>query len=114
MLSRYFLVSAVERPVAGEPFVHDDPQGVLVASSAGLALQLLWRHIGCCARFQLNIWAVGALSYYRQAKIAQQDIVIDPHEQVFGLDIAVNEISLMRIVQRGAHLSHIGEDSGRG
>ena len=72
-----------------------------------MALDLLWSHIGQSAHRLLRAERGTAVRQGRQPKIRQQHLLMSAHQQVLGLDIAVDELLLMRVLQSGRHLLHI-------
>ena len=97
---------AGERFLARQKLVEDDAAGKQVASRVhALAQKLLRRHVRWCAKHgpgkrQLGSFGAG------DAKVSNFHPAIGQHDQIGGLDIAVNHALAVRVRQRIQYFSH--------
>lgn len=82
---------------AGQPFIHHDAQGILIAGGARFPLKLLRGSIRGCACKLLGAQLAGALGDHGHAKIAQEDLLLLAQQQILWLDIAVDEPLLVGV-----------------
>src|SRR5579872_4861391 len=112
MLGKDFGVRAFEWTSTAEPFVDDNPEGILIAGKTCLSLNLFWSHVGNRAKWNLRAHGRGAMGSSNDAKITEQDIVALSDKHIFRLDIAVNELVIVGILQSLSNLMNVG-DYGR-
>ncbi len=53
---------------------------------------------------------ISTLRYHCKAKIAQQDMITRTQQQVFRFDIAMNQVSIVGILQSISCLLNVGKD----
>src|SRR5690348_11688317 len=87
-------VSSDEGRLACEQLVSDTGQSVLVASTAGDALKLLWSHIQRGANY-VNVLGFSIIEKHCDAEIGNHRVAFGVEQDVFRLEIAVDNILLM-------------------
>src|SRR5262249_19685119 len=87
-------------------------EGILVAGRAWFALNLFGGHVEDRASITLRFERCGSMGNGDQAKVAENDLVGVTQQHVLRFDIAVNESSVVSVLQGGCHLFDIG-DNGR-
>ncbi|GAC1376789.1 MAG: hypothetical protein NVSMB44_45750 [Ktedonobacteraceae bacterium] len=110
MLEHDIQCSPLKEALAREPFVGDDGQGILVAGWLRLALALFGGHIQGRADLGLHAEHGTLLHDLGDAEIAEQHGAVAMPQHVFGLDIAMNDASIMRILQGGGQGEQIAID----
>lgn len=102
--SKDFLINAkrilvVERWIAGKHFVYEYPQSPPIYSFAvAFALYYFWCEIfWCTAQSPCSV-----LNLLREAKIGYFDVPVTINEQIFGFQIAVNDVLLVQTLD-GQH-----------
>ena len=75
MLAGDFGEGSVEWPIACEPLIDNNAQGVLIAGGLGLALELLWSHVRGGADDFLGGLLPGSLRDKGDAKITQEQLI---------------------------------------
>src|SRR5437764_6405200 len=98
MLKRDLKIKAMKRYIAAEPFIDYDAQRVLVTSRTRFPFELLRCHIGYRTSPILKVYGISALGNNSETKIAQQDFIIGSQQHILGLDIAVDQLFIMRIL----------------
>src|SRR2546428_13755313 len=96
-----------------QPFVDDNSQGILISSGNWLPLPLLGCHVQRCPYCLLCSLGIGTMSHCRDAKVAEQDLVVSPKEDVLWLDIAVDAPLVMGILQGGSDLFDVRDNGGQ-
>src|SRR5947208_16052801 len=100
MLGGYFTERPLKGTISTQPLVDDNPQRILVAGRAWLALELLRGHIVNSSGHILLSQRSRAMSDLDEAKITEQDFVVPPQQDVLRLDITMDQFSIMCILQR--------------
>ena len=110
-----FHVHTLKRKSTGEPLVDDDSQSILVAGRNSLASYLFRSHIGDGARrvrrSQVCQLDAHTLGHDGDAKIAEQDLLLAAQQEVFRLDITMDELLVVSILQGGGNLLHIRNEN---
>jgi hypothetical protein len=92
----------MRRPLKGsfptEPFIDNDPQGILVTGWSWFAHNLLGSHIGHGSRHPLRALGARALGEQSQAKITEQNLISASQQHILWLDITMNQSLPMSIL----------------
>src|SRR6266702_236237 len=110
MLKENLPVAPRERPPSTEPFVSYNAKGILIGGLAGFPANLLRGHVMESARHLLGGEQIRRWRQQRQAKIAEQQLLLFTQQQVFWFDIAVDKVAAMSIVEGGCDLLDVGDD----
>src|SRR5438876_12235571 len=110
MLCTDFLKRATKRQFSTEPFVDYHAQSILIAGWQWAALNLFGCHIARGSSNLIGTRLTRRLSNKRNAKVTQQHLVTSPHQHIFRLDIAVDNLCLMSIVESVSYLPHVREN----
>ena len=103
--------SAAERRLAGEHVVAGDAEGVDVGARIDrLALDLLGAHVQRRAHGDAALRQVERLAVVgeaaRQAEVGDLDLALARQQDVFRLDVAMDDAQLAGPLQGGGHLAH--------
>src|SRR5579883_956282 len=102
MLHRNLDGSAAKRRNAAQPLVDDSRQRILIAGRTRAPLQLLRGKVERGTRdllsHKLRAIDVGLRIKHGQTKIAEQEFISGTSEDIFRLDIAMDQIVAVRIV----------------
>ena len=74
-----------------------------------MGFNLLRSHVSNRAGHIARALIARTLPYQRNAKVTQQYLVGSTHQEVFGLDITVDQLVLVSILQGWGNLPHIGQ-----
>ena len=90
----------LEGTLSTEPFVDDDPQGILVAGRSWFAPDLFGSHIGdgACHSLLLRPLRDGAVDDSGDAKVTEPDFVVFIQQHVLWLDVAMDQLAVMGIL----------------
>ncbi len=108
MLVDKFPIVPRERTLAAEPFVGDDTEGILITGERGFSLQLFRRHIrrGTSSLLQTEQFRRG--SKQGEAKVAEQDVLVEVQQDVLWLDIAMDDATVMSVLESSSYLLNVG------
>jgi hypothetical protein len=98
VLDGYFLKRSGEGGRAGQPFVEDNPQRVLIAGRARLRLKMLRGHVSHGPRHLFQFCRLGAVRQQRDAKVAEQQPIVPPQQHIFWLHISMDQLLVMRML----------------
>src|SRR5215467_7406084 len=84
--------------MSGEEFVSNATQRVLIALPTDCTAKLLWGHVRGSSII-INIFDTCRRKHSGDAKIGQQHIALRVEEDVFWLEIPVNDVLLMSVVE---------------
>src|ERR1700687_4909449 len=97
-----------ERTLAAEPFVGDNAEGILITGERRFSLQLLRRHIRRGTSFLLHTEQFRRGSKQGETKVAEQDVLVEVQQDVLWLDIAVDDATVMRVLESSSYLLDVG------
>jgi hypothetical protein len=98
MLTHDLIGHPLEGTFPTEPFIDDDPQGILVTGWSWFPLKLLGSHVGHCSRRPLRGLGARALGEQGQAKITEQNLMSASQQHILRLDITMYQSLLMSIL----------------
>lgn len=110
MLVREVIPVALKRRPAGEPFIDGDAQGVLIAGAHRVLHDLLGGHVSPGSNLGEGLLRVDARRGGDDAEVAEQDVITLADEHVVGLDVAVDEFFVVRVLLGGGDLFDILDD----
>src|SRR5579872_6321545 len=84
--------------VAAQPFVGYDGESILVAGGPWHTINLFGRHVDDSTHNILRILIQRALRDKRDAKVAEQNVIVAPDQHIFRLDVAVYQSFIMRML----------------
>src|SRR5579863_9403522 len=89
-----------ERWIATEPLVDHDRQGILITGFFGFALTLFRGHIEGSPARSIDRVQGGSpcLREHSNAEITQSEFFVGANEDIFGLDVTVNDVFVMGIL----------------
>ena len=95
-----------EGPLAGEQLVQDHAAGIEVAAAVdGFSGELLGRHVRHGAEHRPELRELGRVEA-GDAEIGDLHAAVVEQDDVAGLDVAVDDAALVRMLQRGEELGH--------
>ena len=97
-----------ERALAAEPFVGDNAEGILITGERGFSLQLLRRYIQRSASSLLRTEQIRRGSQQGEAKVAEQDVLVEVQQDVLWLDITVDDATVMGVLESSSYLLDVG------
>src|SRR5438067_363879 len=97
-----------ERALAAEPFVGDNAEGILITGEPGFSLQLLRRYIQRGASSLLRTEQFRRGSKQGEAKVAEQDALVEVQQDVLWLDIAMDDATIMSVLESSGYLFDVG------
>lgn len=91
---------------ATEPFVDGDAKCVLVAGLLRFPSELFRGHVEGSAADTIGGLEGGATGFGEDgdAEVAEQEFAVPPNEHIFGLDVAVDNALVVRVLQGGGDL----------
>src|SRR6266480_4850701 len=98
MLIHQLQGSSYKGTLTTQPLIDDDPQGILVSGRNWFPLPLLRSHVARCTNRIFRLLRIGAMSHHRNAKITEQNFVVQTKEYILGFHIAMNTSLVMSIV----------------
>ena len=112
MLDQHLAQRALKGALAAEPFIDYSPKGILIAGGTWVPLDLLRGHIGDGTPGLLltHVERAGAVGDRGQAKVTQQHLFAPSQQHILRLDIAVDDLVLVRILQSVGHLLDVGDE----
>src|SRR6266480_8048679 len=108
MLVDKYPVIPFERALATEPFVGDNAEGILITGECGFSLQLLRRYIQRSASSLLRTEQFRRGSEQGEAKVAEQDVLVEVQQDVLWLDIAMDDATVMSVLESSSYLLNVG------
>src|SRR5438874_2118947 len=108
MLGRHFEKRAAKREITAEPLIDNDPERILVTGTMRMRLDLFGSHIGDRACHLLSALVERTMDHHCQAKVAEQYLILSPQQHIAWLHIAVDEPSVVCILESLGHLLDIG------
>jgi len=103
MLTCYFRKRSLEGTRSAQPLVHDNSQRILIASQAWHTPQLFGSHVSHRTSYLLRIVGV-RLGDQGNAKIGKQSFIVCSQQEILWLDVAMDQLFIMRILQTGGEL----------
>src|SRR5579871_1564870 len=98
MLAGDLYIGALKRALSRQPFIDDDPQRILVAGEVGASLELFRGHIGDSPYNLLALLRGRTLDDQRDAKVAEQNLVVFADQHILRFHIAMDQILIMRVL----------------
>lgn len=107
VLRNYFPGHTAKGSLTAEPFIGHDPQGILIAGRARLALELLRCHVGQSPTRSLCIERARTMRKGADAKVTEPHLVVWPQQDVLRLDIPMDQPLVVGMLQGGCNRRHI-------
>src|SRR5712664_525730 len=93
-----------KRQMASHQFIGNAPQSVLVPLFADDPLELLRGHVGWRSPDRRQVLNTGGREHGSNTKICQEHVMLRVEEDVFWLEISMNDVTLVSIVECLANL----------
>src|SRR5258708_35990052 len=100
-------MGSLEGALAAQPFVDDNPQGILVAGRTWFALVLLRRHIGRSASLILCALERSTVEDDGNPKITEQKLIVESDEHILRLDVAMDHFVAMGVLEGRCNLREV-------
>src|SRR6266487_1214389 len=97
--------------VAAQPLVDHHGQGVLITGRADVTANLFGRHVVKRAKTLLHLDGSRTNSEQRQTKVAEEHLMLGSYEQVFGLEVTVEQVLIVGKLQGRGNGARVGDDS---
>src|SRR5260221_7108790 len=96
-----------ERPLPTKPFIGDHRKCILVTGERGLSSQLFWCRIRYRARHFLCAQQFRRWSQQCETKITKQNLLLGAKQNIFRLDITMNNVVVMSVLEGLCYLLNI-------